>query len=144
MLVIAPVLIGYNCYQDSETGMIKQARKLYQRPNKSVDGYVYYINHFPNGEFSEEAKQSIADYYSDIEQFFSMNVRSRSLYRVDMLVQPEIAKKILERTHNSFDSIDFQIYYVDNKDKSFLGESNIENIGKRRQYNIIERNNYNQ
>lgn len=144
MLVIVPIMVAYSFYQDSEYGMIKKAHNLYNRPNKSVDGYADYINHFPNGKYSEEAKQSIADHYSSIKDFFNMNVRSRNLNRVNEKLQAEIAMRILERPHNSFDSIDYQIYYVENMDKAFWEESDIKNLSKSRKYKIVERHDYHQ
>lgn len=140
MCFVIPIMIGYSFYQDSELGMIRKARELYNRKNNKIeDGYIRYYNKYPNGKYADESKNALIQYYPSVEDFFQTNVRSYNWDKVDSVFQKDIAFGIMQKTQSQEDSIDFDIYFIQGKDKAFLEEKNISNIGKRRKYKVIDR-----
>lgn len=151
--IIGVLLLGvgyglwYFSYDQREYRMIKKARELYYRPNRSIDGFIWYYNEYPDGKFTKEALGHIVDHYKEVEDiyYWCNHPKHWKGDKINPALEPEVAKAIVKKYPTEENIEDYDIYYLQNKDKHFLDgrgrydiyiDPDFNNWGKRRPFRV--------
>lgn len=149
--IIGVLLLGvgyglwYFSYDQREYRMIKKARELYYRPNRVQDGYTWYLNEYPDGEYTKEAVNHLVDYYRKVEYLYDSNHHPKESERNKLhpILESLVAKEISKKYPTEENIEDHDIYYLQERNKRFLDgggrydlKIRIDNMGKRRPFRV--------